>query len=251
MLGRVRVVAVFSIVLAMFFVSSSEASIVVGQAGTGGVTAVIAPPSNEVGVLTNIYMGAMLDGALFMRNGGSGSGVGEWAAYTTGALPIAVANLTLAADSQTIPVINVDLAALPGLAIYVGYGASEADLYSPGHLALIYTVPAAAAVAGSMPYAITVLDVSGNCTLYSSPFGSVLTPTAQSGVYSTIFVGGDSITLTVPGSNTFDYSYAENGGTVSDHFQMTFDSQSRSISGSSTWTHTNGCYGYSTISGTW
>jgi len=233
----------------MSFVSSSEASITVGEAGTGGVTAVLTTPSSEVGALTNVYMGAMWNGALFLRNGGSGNGVGEWAAYTTGALPIAVANLTLAADSQTIPVINVDLAALPGLAIYVGYGASEADLSLPGHLALIYTVPSVAA--GSMPYALTMHDDYGTCDLYVNTFDSVLTPTAQSGVYSTVFVGGDSITLTVPGSNTFDYSYAEDGGTSNEHLEMTFDPQSRSISGSSTWTHTNGCSGYTTISGTW
>lgn len=103
----------------------------------------------------------------------------------------------------------------------------------------------------TLPYTIAAHDVSGNCTLFDNTFAGVLTPTAQANVYTTVFVGGAAITLTVPGSNMFDYSYAEGGGTASDHWQMTFDSPSRSITGSNNWTHTNGCMGYTTISGSW
>ena len=103
----------------------------------------------------------------------------------------------------------------------------------------------------TLPYTITAHDVSGNCTLSDNDFAGVLTPTGQANVYTTVFVGGVVITLTVPGSNAVDYSYAEGGGTTSDHMQLTFDSPSRSITGSLNWTHTNGCMGSTTISGSW
>lgn len=105
--------------------------------------------------------------------------------------------------------------------------------------------------ATAVPYAITVQDVSGNCTLYSSSFAGVLTPTGQANRYTTVFVGGTAMSLTVPGSNALNFSYAEGGGTSSEQMQLTFDAQTRSIAGSSDWTHTNGCSGHSTISGSW
>ena len=105
--------------------------------------------------------------------------------------------------------------------------------------------------ATSMPYTMTVRDVSGNCTLYTNSFVGVLTPTGQANIYTTVFANGAAITLTVPGTTAFDWSYAEGGGTATDHTQLTFDSQLRSITGSVDWTHSNGCRGTSTISGSW
>lgn len=105
--------------------------------------------------------------------------------------------------------------------------------------------------ATAVPYTITVQDISGNCTPDSSIFDGVLTPTGQADTYTTVFVGGVAVTLTVPGSNALNFSYAEGGGTSSEQMQLTFDLPSRSISGSSNWTHTNDCQGYSTISGSW
>lgn len=107
--------------------------------------------------------------------------------------------------------------------------------------------------ATTVPYTITVQDVSvsSTCDLYSSNFDGVLTPTGQANTYTTVFVGGAAITLTVPGSNTLNFSYAEGGGTSSEQMLLTFDSQSRLITGSTSWAHTNGCSGYSTISGSW
>jgi len=111
--------------------------------------------------------------------------------------------------------------------------------------------------ATTVPYTITVQDDFGNCTLYSSNFDGLLTPTGQANTYTTVFVGGAAITLTVPGSNVLNFSYAEGGGTSSEQMQLTFDSQSRSITGSTDWTftssstQTNNCSGHSTISGSW
>lgn len=114
-----------------------------------------------------------------------------------------------------------------------------------------FTITFAYDAATAIPYAIAAHDVSGNCTLYDSSFVGVLTPSAQAKVYDSLFVGGVAVKLTVPGSTTLDYSYAEGGGTATDHTLLTFDAQTRTITGTNTWTHTNGCYGSTTISGTW
>lgn len=106
--------------------------------------------------------------------------------------------------------------------------------------------------ASSIPYTMTWHEVSGNCTLYPDQiFAGTLTPTIQgSGIYTTA-VDGTVLTLTAPGDNTINFSRPDAGGTTTDNVQLTFDSQSRSITGSSNWTHTNGCMGYQTISGSW
>lgn len=103
----------------------------------------------------------------------------------------------------------------------------------------------------SKPYTMSFQDVSGNCTLYNESFEGVLTPTDQANTYTTVFVGGTAITLTIPGNNGFDFSYAEGMGMTSDRMQLTFDSQSRTVYGSSNWAHTNGCHGVTTIVGSW
>lgn len=106
--------------------------------------------------------------------------------------------------------------------------------------------------ASSIPYTVTWHEVSGNCTLYPDQVvAGLLTPTGQANVYTTLFVVDTAITLTVPGSNTLVYSFPDGNGTTTENMQLTFDSQTRSITGSSNWTHTNGCMGYGTISGSW
>ena len=107
--------------------------------------------------------------------------------------------------------------------------------------------------ASSITYMTTWHEVSGNCTLYPDQiFAGTLTPTIHgSNTYTTVFVGGAALTLTVPGNNMVNFSHPDAGGTTIDNMQLTFDSQTRSITGSSNWTHTNGCMGYQTISGSW
>lgn len=103
----------------------------------------------------------------------------------------------------------------------------------------------------TLPYTIAIQNI-GPCEDGAGDFfEGVLTPTAQAGVYTTVFVGGEVITLTVPGDNAFRYSYPDGNGATDDSFQLDFAEQSRSISGSSDWTHSNGCYGSGTISGSW
>ena len=70
-----------------------------------------------------------------------------------------------------------------------------------------------AASAQTIPYTMTWHDVSGNCTLYpdfTTP--GILTPTSQANTYTTVLRGTTTITLTVPGSNTFTYSYLDGNG---------------------------------------
>ena len=109
----------------------------------------------------------------------------------------------------------------------------------------------ATTAATSIPYTMMVRDVSGSCTLMSDTFSGVLTPTGQANTYTTLFAGGAVITLTVPGSNALVFSFPDGNGTTNENMQLTFDLQSHSITGSTNWTHTNGCIGYTTISGSW
>jgi len=240
---RTGIAGLMGLVSGLVANTALAASISLGAANTAGVTAIIAPDAAEINVPTNVYIGAVWNGMLFMRNGGT------WIQQWTGPLPVALPNTSLSA-SQTVPVVDFDIAGLTGLDVYVGYGGSEASLTLPGHLGKIYTMPAPSS---SIPYTLTNRDVGGNCALYTTNFSGELTPTGQAGIYETMFGGGAGarITLTVPGSNTLDFSYAEGGGTATDHLQITFDQAGRSISGSDTWVHTNGCYGSSEITGNW
>lgn len=240
---RTGIAGLMGLVSGLVANTALAASVSLGAANTAGVTAVIAPDAAEIGAPTNIYIGAVWNGMLFMRNGGT------WTQQWTGSLPVALPDTSLSA-SKTVSVVDFDIAGLTGLDVYVGYGGSEASLTLPGHLAKIYTVPTQSS---SIPYTLTNRDVSGNCALTTTNFSGVLTPTGQAGIYETTFGGGAGarITLTVPGSNALDYSYAEGGGTVTDHLQITFDQAGRSISGSISWSHTNGCYGSDEITGNW
>lgn len=219
------------------------ASVALGTASAAGVTAIVKPDAAEIGVTTNVYIGAVWNGVLIMRNGGT------WVQSWAGPLPVALSNIYLSA-SHAVSVVDFDIASLTGLDVYVGYGGNEASLYLPGHLAKIYSVPTPSS---SIAYSMSVQDVSGNCSLYTNNFSGILTQTGQPGIYETV-LGGDTgarVTLTVPGGNVLDYSYAEGGGTSTDHMQVTFDQSGRTISGSITWEHTNGCTGYSVITGSW
>src|SRR5450759_5137761 len=114
---------------------AGAASVVLGQAGPGGVSAIISPDIGEIGRPANIWMGGVLNGTLYLRNGPS-----TWAEYRGGPLPIALTSAALPSTLQ-VSIVNIDISSLPGLDVYVGYGSTEADLSLSGHLAKVYTVP--------------------------------------------------------------------------------------------------------------
>lgn len=111
-----------------------------------------------------------------------------------------------------------------------------------------------------IPYTVTAHAVSDSCSLPNDRVVSgVLTPNGQANAYTTLFIANTAITLTVPGSNTLVFSYPDgssldrNGTTIfyttTEHMQLTFDSQTRLITGSTNWTNTDGCVGSMTFSG--
>lgn len=103
-----------------------------------------------------------------------------------------------------------------------------------------------------LSYTMTSHEASGTCTLYGDQvITGVLNPTGQPNVYTTAFIGGAMVTLTVPGSNSFVFSFQDGSGTSTDNAQLGFDLQSHSVSGSDNWTHTDGCAGLITLSGSW
>jgi hypothetical protein len=137
--------------------------------------------------------------------------------------------------------------------------------YTGGKLTLLGPVSTYTNSIGSwedtlIPYTITAHAVSDKCRLPDDRVVSgVLTPTGQPNTYTTLFIANTAITLTVPGSNTLDYSFPDGSSvdksgntityTTTEHSQLTFNSQSRLISGSTNWTNTDGCVGSMTFSG--
>ena len=108
----------------------------VSASGSGPLTsldlvATVTPSSLDVGKQGNFYLAALVGNAIYLNDGGL------WRAYTGGPIT-AYARGTLAA--RTIPVgTNLDVSALSGTVILVGYGIDEADLLS-GKYATVYTI---------------------------------------------------------------------------------------------------------------
>lgn len=105
--------------------------------------------------------------------------------------------------------------------------------------------------AASFAFSFTVRDVSGNCALHTSQGSGVLSSTGQPGAYQTTAISGVPLTFNVPGTSTVNYSFPEGGGTSNDQMTIAFDEALHSIAGTVTWTHSNGCYGVTELSGIW
>lgn len=122
--------------LCLVAVSAHGASVTLGTAGGSGVTASINPDATETGTV-NVYMAAVYNGMVFFR----GPATSAWTPYTSGSFPVAT-TVALGGAAKTVTVVDFDIASLPGLILYVAYGASQTDLTLSGHLGAIYTVPA-------------------------------------------------------------------------------------------------------------
>jgi hypothetical protein len=124
------------------------ASITLDQAGAGGVSAIITPDPGEIGQPCKIWMGGVLNGTLYLRNGPS-----TWVQYGGGPLPVAQTCAALPSSLQ-VSIINIDVSSVPGLDVYVGYGSTEADLSLSGHLAKVYTTVLIPTGPPTGPYAV-------------------------------------------------------------------------------------------------
>jgi hypothetical protein len=183
------------------------ASITLDQAGAGGVSAIITPDPGEIGQPCKIWMGGVLNGTLYLRNGPS-----TWVQYAGGPLPVAQTCATLPSSLQ-VSIVDFDISSLIGLDVYVGYGSTEADLSLSGHLAKVYTtvpVPTDPLIPTG-PYAVKQTVTLGGETLsgfvckITTPFAVfVATPRVS-------FVFNFSPNLAARGTFTYAYSIPSAG----------------------------------------
>lgn len=125
------------ILLAIGFVGgpSHAASVAFGSASANTLSATITPDAADIDTSVSVWMGAVYQGALFLRNGTA------WELYTGGPFPVAIRDQKLIASTPVTVVDQIDISPLVGLELYVGYGLSVADmLNSPGKMAKIHTV---------------------------------------------------------------------------------------------------------------
>lgn len=131
--GKASYVAVHTFGYSATSRSTSNGSITLAEQTIQRVSATLVPPSSDVGKTVNVWFGAVLNGLLYMRDGS------RWTLHRNGALPVALQGIALAAINTLTIAENVDLATLPGIEVYVGYGSSESDmLNTPGHFAKVY-----------------------------------------------------------------------------------------------------------------
>ena len=169
------------------------ASIGLTGASAMAVSATIVPDAGDVGKPAHIWVGALFQDVLYMRSGKT------WTRYSSGPLPVAISGQTLFASTLVSVVEQMDISALAGLELYVGYGASEQDMRSaPGKLAKVYTVSAA-----TPPVAANVAPI----VVDAGPLG-------QAGGFNVPFV---SVTICAPGSasncQTIDHIDVDTGST--------------------------------------
>lgn len=211
-----------ALALAGTVATASAGIITLTQAGSSGVTATIMPDPAEIGQPAQIWLGAVRDGSVFLR----GNGMRAWSQYSSGALPVAQESAALPSSLQ-ITVIDLDLSAYPGLAIYVGYGSSEADLGKSNHLTKIYSVPATATPS---PTPTPTTPAPSGTSVYAGSYGGSYSGDDAGTVSYTVDSSG-KITVTVPGpgagtlASSGSASFATGGGgvsTISCSFSGTF-----------------------------
>lgn len=151
--------------------SASAAVITLNSVNGRLLDAQVKASAGEAGMKTNLYVGALYHGSVYLR----GSQSDDLRLYQSGPLPVAVANYTLP-ESGIVPLLAADLSGFAGMDIYMGYGASERELALPGHLFKVYTVPAAAVADGRCGSAASSCSTgtSGTATIA----GTVTTPTS-------------------------------------------------------------------------
>jgi hypothetical protein len=151
----IRVLNLVAAVLLIASVSAQGASVTLKSAGSTGVIASIAPDATESGTV-NVYMAVVYGGQYFFR----GASTVGWTQWTGGPFPVAT-TMTLTGSATNVTVVDFDISSLPGLAMYVAYGKTDADIGVAGHVGLVYTVPAS--------IAITTTTVQSTTTTTATP----------------------------------------------------------------------------------
>jgi hypothetical protein len=116
-----------------------SANIDLNRVADGEVTATIVPDEAEISSGSQLWMGAVFDGQLYLRDS-----QGNWQASRNGSYP-STSSLSALGPVNSVSVVNgVNIASLVGLDIYLGYGQDVGDMTgTSGHLSKIYTVTAA------------------------------------------------------------------------------------------------------------
>jgi hypothetical protein len=200
------------------FTLAGAASTTLGQAGPGGVSAIISPDPGEIGRPANIWMGGVLNGILFLRSGPT-----NWVVYQGGTLPIALTSAALPSSLQ-VSIVNFDVSSVPGLDVYVGYGSTEADLSRSGHLAKVYTTvltPAATAVGvASGSAASATIGAAGGSV--STPDGKIALTIPAGALASNTVISIQPLTNTAHGKIGAGYRLTPGGQTFLTPITLTF-----------------------------
>ncbi|MBV8465287.1 MAG: hypothetical protein JO218_05015, partial [Burkholderiales bacterium] len=177
--------------------TAQPASITLGTVSSSNITATIVPSAADVGSTQTVWMGAIFQGTLYLRNGTA------WQPYTGGNYPVAIQSQPLAASTTINVVNNLDISGLIGLQLYVGFGTSQMDMFTaPGKLALIYTVPAPQLTAISL-----ATSLAAGSSAHISPVPSAATlGSCSSNNTSVATVSGNTVTAVNPGTVTITCS---------------------------------------------
>lgn len=97
------------------------------------MTANINVANSHVGQTGNIYVAAIYQGAVYFNNGSG------WVAWTGGAFPTYASNVTLGDRSVNV-LSNLNVSALVGAVVLVGYGRDQNDLINSAAYETVYTV---------------------------------------------------------------------------------------------------------------
>ncbi|MBV8467582.1 MAG: hypothetical protein JO218_16705 [Burkholderiales bacterium] len=180
--------------------SIKPASITLSAVSTNGVTATITPDVLDVGDTQSVWMGAIYDGILYLRNGNS------WQPSTSGSYPAAIPAQKLAASNTIDVVDNLDISGLDGLQLYLGFGKDQNDMLTTlGKLALIYRVPFRLTGISLQP-ATVVLDSQFPTVLPQPNSASLGTCTSSNVNVAIIGPDGTFISPQNPGTTTITCS---------------------------------------------
>lgn len=101
------------------------------------LTVRVQPDSAEIGQPLKFYIGAVFQGQIFIKGEAT-----DWRLWVPGS-PIPVYRTETGGASHTVNVLDgsLDLSALSGVKLYVGYGRTEAEMLgTAGHLQRVYTI---------------------------------------------------------------------------------------------------------------
>lgn len=205
------------------------------QVSDSAVSAIVVPNEAEIGTSSKVWLGAVFDGKLYLRDGAS-----NWQLFS-GSYPPAISNITLGPVNAVSVVSGLSLAGLAGLDLYLAYGTDVANFSNTaGHLQKIYTVTDAGSAGKSAAVDVTHLPIGDGKTSKSASKGYIWPCTTMTG-------GGGAFQdgPWIRGDGTYDLTAKiAVQGTVkwTGAFSATVVGNSRIITGNGLPSHASGTY---------